>query len=149
MKRTLRDIRSSLRPRSLPDFFAFTLTYTIGGGLGLLLATPPGYASAIFPPAGLAVAAMFIRGRITLPWTFLASFLLNLYVGYADVQEQPDSVVTVALIIAAASTLQAAIGGWTLRRLIGYPVALDNGRDLLRFFLLAPLFCLTSATLSL
>ena len=149
MKWTLRDSRCSLRPRSLPAFFAFTLTYTIGGGLGLLLATPPGYASAIFPPAGLAVAAMFIRGRITLPWTFLASFLLNLYVGYADVQEQPDSVVTAAIIIAAASTLQAAIGGWTLRRLIGYPAALDNGRDLSRFFLLAPLFCLTSATLSL
>jgi hypothetical protein len=28
--------------------------YVIGGKLGLLLAVPPGYATAIFPPAGLA-----------------------------------------------------------------------------------------------
>jgi len=149
MKRTLRDIRSSLSPRSLPAFFAFTLAYTIGGRLGLLLAIPPGYASAIFPPAGLAVATMFIRGRITLPWTFLASFLLNLYVGYATVPEKLGTVVAVAIIIAAASTLQAALGGWALRRLIGYPAALDNSRDLSRFILLAPLICLTSATSSL
>jgi hypothetical protein len=30
---------------------------------------------------------------------------------------------------------------------IGYPALLDNGRDLLRFLVLSPAFCPTSATL--
>src|SRR5205809_849730 len=36
-----------------------------------------------------------------------------------------------------------------LRRLVGYPASLDNGRDLARFFLSAPVLCLASATFSL
>ena len=62
-----------------------TLAYVGSGRLGLMLAVPPGYGSAIFPPAGIAVAAMLIAGRATLPWTFLGSFLLNLWTGYAGV----------------------------------------------------------------
>jgi len=55
----------------------------------------------------------------------------------------------VAVAIAIASTLQAALGGWALRRLVGYPAAFDNARDLTRFLLLTPAVCLTSASLSL
>jgi hypothetical protein len=53
------------------------------------------------------------------------------------------------LWIAAASTAQAALTGWVLKRAIGYPPALDNGGQLWRFLALTPLCCLTSATLSL
>ena len=56
--------------------------YLASGKLALLLAVPPGYASPIFPPAGISVAAMLIGGPATLPWTFLGSFLLNLWTGY-------------------------------------------------------------------
>ena len=44
---------------------------------------------------------------------------------------------------------QAAVGGAVLRRAVGYPAPLDNSRDLSLFLLISPLFCLTSATLSL
>ena len=43
-----------------------------------------------------------------------------------------------AIIIGLSSTLQAAGGGSILRRTVGYPTALDNGRDLSRFLLLSP-----------
>lgn len=110
------------------------VAYVIAGRLGLCLAVPPGYATAIFPPAGIAVAAMFIGGGFTLPWTFAGSLVLNLWVG-GNLQPRLNVLaVAVALTIAAASVLQAAIGGWSLRRLIGYPTTLDNGRDLARFF---------------
>ena len=134
--------------RVLP-YAALALSYVIAGRLGLYLAVPPGYATAIFPPAGIAVAAAFIGGRATLPWTFLGSLLLNLWVG-CDVHHQLTGLgVAVAVAIAAGSMVQAGVGGWALRRLIHYPNALDNGSDLLRFFASAPVICLTSATLSL
>jgi PAS domain S-box-containing protein len=127
----------------------FVFAYVITGRLGLLLAVPPGFASAIFPPAGIAMAAALVGGRRTLPWIFVGSGLLNLWVGYAVEQESTSLVITLALWIAAASVLQAAVGAWTLRHLINYPMALDRARDVARFLLISPLLCVISATVSL
>src|SRR6266478_3801401 len=143
------DLRSNLARSRLLAGLALVAAYVVVGRLGLLLAVPPGYATAIFPPAGIAMAAMFIGGRVTLPWIFLGSFLLNLWAGYSADRGLNALAVAVALVIASASMLQAAIGGSALRRLVGYPASLDNGRDLARFFLSAPVLCLISATLSL
>ncbi len=128
---------------------ALACSYVAAGRLGLLLAVPPGYATAIFPPAGIAIAAMFIGGTITLPWTFLGALSLNLWISFSISHRLGFLELAGALTIAAASTLQAAIGGWMLRRLVGYPAALDNVGDVARFFLSAPGLCLISATLSL
>jgi signal transduction histidine kinase/CheY-like chemotaxis protein/multisubunit Na+/H+ antiporter MnhG subunit len=125
------------------------LAYTATGKLALLLAVPPGYASPIFPPAGIAVAAMLIGGRATLPWTFLGSLLLNIWTGYSPGHGTDAIRLAAASVIAAASMLQAAVGGIVLRRVIGYPAPLDNIHEVVRFLLLSPVFCLISATLSL
>jgi signal transduction histidine kinase/integral membrane sensor domain MASE1/ActR/RegA family two-component response regulator len=132
------------RPR---PYLLLTFAYVISGKLGLLT-VPPGYASPIFPPAGIAIAAMLIWGRATLPWVFLGSLLLNFWIG-RSLGHELDQIIVAAAGIAASSALQCAVGGTVLRRAIGYPAALDTGRDLARFLLLSPLCCLTSATLSL
>jgi PAS domain S-box-containing protein len=130
-------------------YAALPLAYVLSGRLGLLLAVPPGYATAVFVPAGIAAGAMFMAGPSTLPGTFVGSLFLNLWVGYSITGQlnAPDS--GTAVVIALASALQASLGGTLLRRVIGYPAALDNPRDLLFLLLLAPLFCLTSGSLSL
>jgi signal transduction histidine kinase/CheY-like chemotaxis protein/integral membrane sensor domain MASE1 len=140
---------SILTRRPFLDYLLLTIVYTFSGKLALLLAVPPGYASPIFPPAGVAVGAMLIGGRAILPWIFTGSFLLNVWTAYSIGQGSDESRLGAAFVIAAASTLQAALGGTVLRRAIGHPAPLDNGRDLFRFLLLPPVFCLTSATLSL
>jgi signal transduction histidine kinase len=125
-----------------------TAGYIITGKLSLLLAVPPGYASPVFPPAGIAIAAMLIAGPATLPWSFLGSFLLNMWIAFS-MRQSAVIWFAGAVAIAAGSTLQGAIGGTVLRRAVGYPAPLDNGRDLGRFLILSPICCLTSATLSL
>jgi hypothetical protein len=90
-----------------------------------------------------------MAGAASLVGTFLSSFLLNLWIGYSIAHQLDATNITAALIVAVASMLQAAIGGAALRRVIGYPASLDIPRDLLFFLLLAPAFCLTSASLSL
>src|ERR1700739_2761802 len=95
---------------------ALTFAYLASGKLALLLALPPGYASPMFPPAGIAVAGMLIGGQATLPWTFLGSFLLNLWIGYSAVNKAMGTGLAAAVVIAAASMLQAAIGGTMLGR---------------------------------
>ena len=69
--------------RQLVIYATLPLAYVITGRLGLLLAVPPGYATAVFIPAGIAVGAMFIAGASALLGTFLGSLLLNLWIDRA------------------------------------------------------------------
>ena len=136
-------------PGQLLLYVALPLAYVICGRLGLLLAMPPGFATAFFLPAGIAMTAAFVAGNASLPGTFLGSFLLNIWISYS-IKHQLDVIgVNAALIIALSSMIQAAVGGAVLRGLIGYPTSFDNLRDLLLFLLLAPVICLISATSSL
>ena len=141
---------ASLMARRQPLLYtALPLAYIVTGRLGLLLAAPPGYATAVFVPAGIAVTATFVAGAAALPGTFLGSFLLNLWIGYLIAGRLNLTQIASALVIAAASMTQAAIGGTALRRTIGYRAPFDNPSDILVFLLLAPIFCLTSVTISL
>jgi PAS domain S-box-containing protein len=135
--------------RQLLIYAVLPLAYVITGRLGLLLAVPPGYATAVFVPAGIAVGAMFMAGVSTLPGTFVGSLLLNLWIGYSIRSQIGFLDTAVAFVIAVASMLQAAIGGVLFRRAIGYPTALDNPHDLLLFLALSPIFCFTSPSLSI
>jgi len=130
-------------------YAALPLVYIVTGRLGLLLAAPPGYATAVFLPAGIAVTATFVAGAAALPGTFLGSFLLNLWIGYLIAGRLNLTQIAAALVIAAGSMTQAAIGSTALRWTIGYPAPFDTASDIFVFLLLAPIFCLTSATISL
>ena len=134
--------------RQLLLYAALPLAYVAVGRLGLLLATPPGYASAVFLPAGIAVTATFVARASALPGTFFGSFLLNLWMGYLIAGRFNSIQIMAALVIAAGSMTQAAIGGSALRRAAGDPVPFDNASHIVVFFLLTPVFCLTSATIS-
>lgn len=144
----LRRARLLRANRFFAGYWLLTAGYIVTGKLALLLAVPPGYATPIFPPAGIAVAAMLIAGPATLPWTFLGSFLLNLSTAGSIRHVIGVTEFAAAAVIASASALQAAIGGTVLQRAIGYPADFDNHRVLTRFLLLSPICCLTSATLS-
>ncbi|MGB0720766.1 MAG: CHASE domain-containing protein [Gammaproteobacteria bacterium] len=124
---------------------ALALAYTVSGKLGLMLALPPGYASGVFPAAGLAVAAVYLWGRNSYLGIFLGSLLLNLWVGGFSFSA---IAISAALAIALASLLQAWVGGHLLRYLIGPRTALDSGTPIARYLLASPLICLTSSSLS-
>src|SRR6516162_5070473 len=70
-------MKATIRRRLLV-YAVLPLAYVITGRLGLLLAVPPGYATAVFAPAGIAVGAMLMAGPSTLPGIFIGSLLLCL-----------------------------------------------------------------------
>jgi len=56
---------------------AFALTaigYVLAGLAGLSLAIPPGYASPLYPAAGVAIASVLVFGRRMLPAVLLGAF---------------------------------------------------------------------------
>lgn len=107
--------------------------YLVAGRLGLLLAIPPGYATAIFPPAGIALAALLVWGRGAWPGIWLGSFLMNL-----SISDEPAAALgmAIAACIASGSTLQALCGAALLQR-HAMPLLLSDERNLLRFIVLA------------
>jgi len=124
------------------------LAYAALGGLSLLLAAPPGYASPMFPAAGLALAAALVFGRAALPGIWLGSLALNLLAAWQNTALDGTAVLA-ALVIACGAGLQAWAGrGLILRGLGDSWRFLVQERNVALFLLLGgPLACLIGATI--
>lgn len=112
-----------------------------------VLAVPPGYASAFWPAAGIAFMALLIRGARVWSGVLLGFFLVNLHIAARAAGPGPIPAVMfpVALGIAAGACLQALVAARLVRRFVGWPTALLNPGQTLRFLGLAGLgACLVS-----
>lgn len=111
--------------RNLGYSLLLTAAYVARGKLGLLLAIPPGYATAVWPPSGIALGALLILGSRFWPAVWLGSFLTNLGISFADgsLALQPGSIAP-ATLLGAGAALQGLAGATLIRRLVGFPSAL-------------------------
>jgi PAS domain S-box-containing protein len=122
------------------------LAYLVIGRLALLLAIPPGFATAIFPPVGVALAAVLIWGYPLLLGVYLGSTILNLTIAVSSLAELNSSNLVVASGIALGTTLQCGIASYLIRRFVGFPNALVDEYAILKTLLIGgPLTCLISA----
>ena len=105
----------------------FALAYYVSGQLGLLFAPPPGFVSALWPPAGLTLAAALHLGRggwlVIWATTLLAGSLWS-----ALPQVGPAHAITVIAISAVGSTVRAVLGAHLLRRFGGAEPSLRHTR---------------------
>src|SRR5437773_10810026 len=62
----------------LEDVLFLAAVYFLCGTFGLSLASVNKSASAVWPPSGLALAALVLRGRELWPGVFLGAFLVNI-----------------------------------------------------------------------
>ena len=104
------------------------------------MAIPPGYATAVWPPSGIALAALLLGGTRLWPAVFIGSVLANLTI---------DGAVLTSAIIASGSSLQAVAMAALVRRHIGVPYHFENIDQVVRFFLLAALGSTIAPTLAL
>ena len=125
-----------------------TFAYLLSGKFGLWLTVDNGYSSALFPPAGIAMAALLIYGRSMLVWVFLGALALNLLLP-APLHEGLSVWAVAALGIAVFSSLQAWAGSVLIRRLMASPLVFESGAETMRFIIAALSACLISATLSI
>jgi integral membrane sensor domain MASE1 len=114
-----------------------TFAYFGAGKLGLSLAFLNASASAVWPPSGLAIAAVLLLGyRATWPAIFVGAFLVNLTTA---------GTVTTSLAIAAGNTLEAVAGAAIARRFAGGAATFKRAGDVVRFVIFA---AIPSAALS-
>jgi PAS domain S-box-containing protein len=113
--------------------------YIATAKLGLSLDAVSGFAAAVWPPTGIALAALVLYGACLWPGIAVGAFFVNWSAG---------APLLVACGVALGNTLEALIGMALLTRVVGLRPALDRLRDVLGLIVLASgLSTLISATL--
>src|SRR6185503_4868410 len=101
---------------------AITAVYFVAARLGFSLASMAEQVTTVWPPAGIALAAVLIFGYRVWPGILAGALLANL---------TASETVPVAAVIAVGNTLEALAGAWLLRRLVGFERPLERIRDVL------------------
>src|SRR6266480_3092469 len=122
---------------TLPAIGALTLIYLIAGKLALHLAFLHKSASPVWPPAGIALAALLVLGFRVWPAIFVGAFLVNL--------TTVGNVFT-SLGIASGNTLEALCGAWLVNRFAGGARVFDRPQDVFTFALAALISTTVSPT---
>lgn len=125
--------------RSIARVLLLAVIYVIAGKLGLRLAFVNPSATAVWPPTGIALAALLLLGYQVWPGIFLGAFLTNITTA--------GSMAT-SLGIAAGNTLEAMAGWFLVSRFAHGRKTFDRAQDIFRFALLAGL-CSTAISATL
>ncbi len=107
---------------------ALAAAYFAAARFGLSLAFEAEQVSLVWPPTGLALAAVLLFGYRVWPGIAVGAFLAN------ALANEP---LATAGGIAIGNTLEAVAGAWLLRRWAGFDIALARLRDVLALILLA------------
>src|SRR5262245_5687742 len=115
-----------------------TAVYLASGRFGLSLAFVNASATAVWPPTGLALAALLLWGYRLWPGVFLGAFLVNILTQGSG---------ATALGIATGNTLEALAGAWLVQRFARGLRAFDHTVSIFKFVVLAAILSTTiSAT---
>src|SRR5436309_13165167 len=120
---------------TLPAIGALTLIYVVTGKLSLQLAFLHKSASPVWPPAGIALAALLVLGFRVWPAIFVGAFVVNFWT-------TPN--ILVSLGIASGNTLEALCGALLVNWLAGGRRVFDRPQNVFKFALAA----IISTTLS-
>src|SRR5881394_1826475 len=130
----------------LPIIGLLTLVYFIAGKFGLILASLHASASPVWPPAGIALAALIVLGYRAWPAIFVGAFLVNVTTA---------GNVATSLAVASGNTLEAMCGAWLVNRFAGGTTVFNRPQGVFKFALAAvvstiisPAFGVTSLALA-
>jgi signal transduction histidine kinase len=124
------------------------LTYFLTGRLGVLWAIPPGIATAIWFPSGLALYGLLRFGYGLWPGILVGSFLVNIFtVGDIHSWGSAFRSIGVVCMIAGGSTLQSLCGAYFINTMIPRFQMWEEVPAFLRFFGICVLICLIAPTI--
>ncbi|MBI3440876.1 MAG: PAS domain S-box protein [Proteobacteria bacterium] len=110
---------------------ALATIYMVAAKLGLRLAMLAEQVTIIWPPTGIAMAALLLLGQEFWPGILLGAFLANV------TTHEP---VAVALGIAAGNTLEAVLAVWLLQRFVAVDTRLHRLKDVVGLIVCSAVF---------
>ena len=113
-----------------------TVVYFAAGKVGLLLAFVHESATPVWPPTGIALAALLLYGYRMWPAIFVGAFLVNVVTAGSS---------ATSLGIATGNTLEGVLGVWLVRRWAGGPAVFARAQTVFAF---AGLACVVAPAVS-
>lgn len=123
------------------------VSYCVAAHLSSYLAIPPGFASPVWPAAGIALAGILLWGPRIAVGVLLGSFLANLNIS-VNSGATLDSLTPyiISFIIATGATFQALFGSFLVRTFVSFPNRLTQEKDIFSIlFWGGPMGCIISA----
>src|ERR1700756_1746360 len=117
-----------IRARYLFGIVAVFIAYFVTAKAGLSLDAVGGFATLVWPPTGIALAALLLYRFRLWPAITIAAFLVNLSIGASPVE---------ALGIAVCNTLEPLAGAYLLKRFVRFDTSLKRVKDVLGLIFLA------------
>lgn len=113
---------AAARFRSALAIAGLAAMYVVAARAGLMLDAVAGFATVVWPPSGLALAALLIFGMRLWPGILIGAFAANLLTGAPAL---------VALGIAGGNTVEAVLAVYALRQIPGFDASLERVRDVI------------------
>jgi signal transduction histidine kinase len=107
-------------PAYIGEIAIVAILYVLAARAGLSLDAVSGFASLVWAPTGIALAAVLLAGRRVWPGIFIGALVANVITG---------APLLAASGIAIGNTLEAVIGALALSRVPGFQLRLDSTRD--------------------
>jgi signal transduction histidine kinase len=134
-----RGVMQARRRRDLLTIVALAAVYVAAGRLGLQLDAVGGFATLVWAPTGIALAALLAGGMRLWPGVAAGAFLVNVWAG---------ATIPLALAIALGNTLEAVTAAYALGRIRGFDPSLRRARDAFALIVIGALLStLLSATI--
>jgi signal transduction histidine kinase len=124
---------------NLSELIVLFLVYVVSARLGLMMGAVSGFAALVWPPTGIALAALLVRGFRLWPAVTLGAVAANMLTGAS---------LWVAFGIGIGNTLEAILAVYLLKRFAHFRPGLDRLVDIVALVTLAAgLSTLVSATI--
>ena len=133
--------------RSLATLVLLTLCYYVLARASLLLAFAHSNATPVWPPSGVAFAAMLLIGYRAWPCILVGAFAANVTTFLANGLPLDGGVLFTSLLISTGNTLEALSGTWLIRRWSDATQPLGQLQNVYKFALTTLLMSAISATI--
>ncbi|MBV7534828.1 CHASE domain-containing protein [Duganella sp. sic0402] len=131
--------------RALLPLTLLTLCYAMTAHASLLLAFAHTNATPVWPPSGIAFAALLIMGYRAWPAIFLGALIANLTTFYANGVALHGNTIFASLLIAFGNVLEGVAGVWMVRRYFDIKAPMGQQQNVYKFALVAMSMCAVSA----
>lgn len=130
-------LRAYIARNFFPIFALVTILYAVSGEIALYFAIEGTNVTPLWPPSGIALAAVLLCGNAILPAIFLGSFLVNLVALGHIVPNEFNNVliIMVASSIGIGAALQAVVGNLLISNFISQANIFATSASILKFLL--------------
>src|SRR5512134_2362185 len=129
----------SRRIANLAQMGLLAVVYFVAAKLSLVFAIPPGHATAVWPPSGIALAATLLVGNRLWPGIWLGAALVNYTVSASPI---------LAALLGTGNALEALVGAALIRHYMGVPRRFEHCRDVVVFVAVGALSCTIASTVA-